>query len=150
GFFKGEGNANDALGLHGGSAIGAVTYGPGEVGQAFQFDSKSSGVIVPDFPALDSANVTVEAWVKSAGVTAYSYIVTKGAQGAAAASYALSTGAQGGLAFYVFNGTLFVLSPDAGKAIWDGNWHHVAGTYDGATVRLFVDGKEVGSGTPTL
>jgi Concanavalin A-like lectin/glucanases superfamily len=29
-----------------------------------------------------------------------------------------------------------------------GNWHHVFGAYDGATVRLCVDGVEVGSGTP--
>ena len=27
-------------------------------------------------------------------------------------------------------------------------WHHIAGTYDGKTVRLFVDGCEVGTGTP--
>jgi Concanavalin A-like lectin/glucanases superfamily len=32
--------------------------------------------------------------------------------------------------------------------VWDGNWHLVAGTYDGAMVRIFVDGAEVGTGTP--
>ncbi|MCA1708687.1 MAG: LamG domain-containing protein, partial [Actinobacteria bacterium] len=32
--------------------------------------------------------------------------------------------------------------------IWDGHWHAVAGTYDGAAVRLYADGIEVGSGTP--
>ena len=26
-------------------------------------------------------------------------------------------------------------------AIWNGKWHHVAGTYDGTTAKLFVDGK---------
>jgi Concanavalin A-like lectin/glucanases superfamily len=30
----------------------------------------------------------------------------------------------------------------------DGKWHHVAGTFDGAVVRLYVDGKQVGNGTP--
>ena len=35
-----------------------------------------------------------------------------------------------------------------GNATYDrlpstGNWHHVAGTYDGGTVRLFLDGKQV-------
>ena len=32
--------------------------------------------------------------------------------------------------------------------MWDGNWHAVAGTYDGTSVRLYVDGAEVGSGVP--
>ena len=40
------------------------------------------------------------------------------------------------------------ISPDAGTGIWDGNWHNVVGTFDGSAVRLYVDGKEVGSGTP--
>ena len=37
----------------------------------------------------------------------------------------------------------------AGPAsVWDGKWHHVAGTFDGSTVRLYVDGVQVGTGTP--
>jgi hypothetical protein len=31
--------------------------------------------------------------------------------------------------------------------VWDGKWHNAAGTYDGSTVRLFIDGKEIGTGT---
>jgi concanavalin A-like lectin/glucanase superfamily protein len=42
-----------------------------------------------------------------------------------------------------------VSSPDAGTRVWDGQWHHVAGTYDGDTLRLYVDGTEVGHGTET-
>jgi len=61
----------------------------------------------------------------------------------------LYTGASGGLQFYISNGNTFELSPDAGTGVWDGNWHHATGTYDGANVRLYVDGLEVGTGTPT-
>lgn len=32
----------------------------------------------------------------------------------------------------------------------DGNWHHVAATYDGTTVRLYVDGVEEASGNPSI
>jgi PKD repeat protein len=43
------------------------------------------------------------------------------------------------------------VSPVADPAsIWNGQWHAVAGTYDGSTVRLYVDGVEVGSGTPAV
>ena len=40
-------------------------------------------------------------------------------------------------------------SPEAPTSIWDGKWHNAAGTFDGKTVRLFIDGVEVGSGTPS-
>jgi len=38
---------------------------------------------------------------------------------------------------------------DAGNGIWDDTWHHIAATYDGATLRLYVDGVEIGDGTAT-
>jgi hypothetical protein len=47
------------------------------------------------------------------------------------------------------NGGLnYSVSPDAGTSVWDGKWHSVIGTFDSSTVRLYVDGKQVGSGTP--
>ena len=33
--------------------------------------------------------------------------------------------------------------------MWDGAWHHVIGSYDGDRVRLWIDGSQVGAGTPT-
>jgi hypothetical protein len=51
-----------------------------------------------------------------------------------------------GLQFYIFDGATYFASPDAGPALWDGSWHFAAGTYDGTTVRLYVDGVEVGDG----
>lgn len=31
---------------------------------------------------------------------------------------------------------------ESAKSSWDTNWHHVAGTYDGSTMKLFVDGVQ--------
>jgi hypothetical protein len=90
----------------------------------------------------------VSAWVKSAGSPGYyRYIVAKGASSCIAASYGIYSGSSGGLIFYISNGVSFTLSPDAGTGVWDGNWHYVAGVYDGTTVHLYVDGNEIGSGT---
>jgi hypothetical protein len=33
------------------------------------------------------------------------------------------------------------------QSIWNNAWHHVAGTFDGAKVRLYVDGRQVGAAT---
>ncbi len=149
GWYKGEGTAVDSASGHNGTLQGGVTFVPGQVGQAFGFNG-AAYVRVAATSALESLTPTLEAWVKATAPGAYRYIASKGANGNVAASYALYTGASGGLFFYVYNGAGAVaLSPGAGPGIWDGQWHHVAGTYDGSAVRLFVDGAQVGNGTPT-
>jgi hypothetical protein len=148
-WYKGDGNAADVLGRHGGTLHGGATFGAGKVGAAFRFDGQDSYVQIPNDPDLEPAAVTVEAWVKSEAVAPYAYIVAKGANTNVAASYAMYTGPSGGLVFYIYDGTNAAISPNAGIGVWDGKWHHVAGTFDGSALRLFVDGKEVGTGTPT-
>jgi hypothetical protein len=107
-------------------------------------------VTVADSPTLEPTNISVGAVVRATtSPGAYRYIVAKGALQCRTASYGLYTGRDGGLIFYVSNGVESVLSADAGARLWDGAWHVVLGTFDGGRVRLFVDGKEVGTGTPT-
>jgi hypothetical protein len=142
-----SGNANNG-------AISGATRVAGRFGRALYFDGNDS-VLIPQ-PAtqasLKPATVTVEGWVRGTSTPGlYKHIVSLGANSCDVASYGLYTGSGGGAAFYVSNGTSaqFAVSPAAAPAsIWDGAWHHIAGTYDGAAVRLFVDGTEVGSGTP--
>ena len=88
---------------------------------------------MPDSPALEGSNVTVSAWVKAYGSPGdYRYIVAKGANGCCTGSYGMYTGANGGLAFYVAESPAsYVVSPEAGTAIWDGKWQDVIGTFKG-------------------
>jgi Concanavalin A-like lectin/glucanases superfamily len=78
--------------------------------------------------------------------------VAKGAQDCDRASYGLYSSSNGGMAFYISGAagasSNWYRSPEAPASVWDGKWHHAAGTYDGSTVRLFIDGVEVGRGTP--
>jgi hypothetical protein len=107
-------------------------------------------VTVADSATLEPARISVGAVVRATGSPgAFRYVVSKGALQCVTASYGLYTGPDGGLIFYVSNGTQVVLSADAGAGLWDGAWHVVLGTFDGAVVRLFVDGREVDTGTPT-
>ena len=71
--------------------------------------------------------------------------MSKGAFQCENASYGLYTGESGGLVFYVSDGTQVHLSEDAGAGLWDGSWHTVMGAFDGQTIRLYVDGRLVGS-----
>ncbi|HVK08689.1 MAG TPA: LamG-like jellyroll fold domain-containing protein [Gemmataceae bacterium] len=148
--YSGEGDATDGHGENDGVPVGGVTFEPGKVGQAFRFDGTTGHVRVPNAPSLESPAVAVEAWVNSSVTGRNRYLVAKGADQNLAPSYALYTGENGGLVFCTYDGTVYTESPDAGAGIWDGNWHHVVGTFDGSVLRLYVDGVEVGTGTPSF
>lgn len=129
------------------SGAGALSFGPGPDGYV--------EVLLPRPSVLEPCVVSVEAWVSARPDRAASglYILSKGANGISYASYALYTGRvrPAGELFYVGtvadnrdNGSPFVPF----NTIWDGNWHHVVGTFDGRIVRNYFDGVEQGAGTP--
>jgi hypothetical protein len=119
-------------------------------GSALRFDGLDDYVTIPDSSSLQPQRVTVAAWVRGNGSPGVNrYVLSKGAVYCMASSYGLYTGASGGISFYVADASsTFYRSPEAPPSIWDGQWHNVAGTYDGSTVRLYVDGQQVGTGSP--
>jgi hypothetical protein len=103
-------------------------------------------VRIRDSAALEPQNLTVSAWVKAgASPSAFKYVLGKGGEGCVASSYALTTGGTGGLGFYVWDGGGELLwGGIAGpEQVWDGRWHHVAGTFDGTNVAFYLDGKRL-------
>lgn len=148
-WYPGDNDAKDIKGNNNGTYSGA--FAPGAVANAFSFSGLDADFLTaPATAAISTPNITVDAWVKRSGSPGnFKYILTKGQNGCnGGGSYALYTGPTGGLFFYVSNGNVFALSPDGGAGVWDNQWHHVAGTYDGLSVKLYVDGNLVGS-TPT-
>jgi len=108
-------------------------------------------VNIPDSNDLEPQQLTVSTWFRGSDTPGnYKYLVAKGSNECSTGSYGLYTGPNGGLAFYVGDGEAygFTVSSDAGRGVWNGKWHNASGTFDGQTVRLFVDGKEIGTGTP--
>jgi hypothetical protein len=146
-----SGNQNNGL-L--GSTPGADANDPtwirsGVLLRALHF-SGDQWVSIPNSPALQPSTITVGALVRaSSSPGPFAYIFSKGGFGCTAGSYGLYTGFGGGLAFSISNGSAFAVSPEAPSSVWDGRWHFVAGTFDGATIRLFVDGVEIGNGATT-
>lgn len=147
GWWTGDQNANDIAGGHTGTFTGS--YSAGYIGSAFVISGSGNDfVTVPQTSALEPANITVDAWVKASSSPGnFKYIAVKGGKGCdGGGSYALYTASTGGLAFYVYDGNTFVVSPVMNAAsIWDGQWHFVAGTYDGTNVSLYVDGVLFGA-----
>jgi hypothetical protein len=88
----------------------------------------------------NSTNITVEAWAKSNTPTWNNYgnLVSK------RNAFILSP-VQGSkdITFYIHNGTNWSLVNYTPGSNFDiTQWHHYAGTYDGANLRLYVDGQE--------
>jgi hypothetical protein len=116
------------------------------VGHALRLDGNDF-IAVQETASLRPQNMTMEAWVrapKSPGQ--FKYVAVKGGDRCEAGSFGLYTSVNGGLAFYVYDGTKWWRSPQVSTAIWNNQWHHVAGTYDGKAVHLYVDGREIGTG----
>ena len=115
-----------------------VTYTNGEVAQAFSFGG-TNYVSIPDSPSLDgfTNRITLEAWVKvnSFAGAGWDCILAKGNSSWELRRYSnLSTAA------FTLCGLNTANDLGGNKNINDGQWHHVAGVYDGTTKYLYVDG----------
>jgi hypothetical protein len=119
----------------------------GGAGRALAFDDQDI-VTIPRDRSLEPRRITVSTWLRGPQPPgSFRYIVAKGSQACDAASYGLYTGNDSGVAFYIFDGTNYYVSPEAPQSVWNNSWHNVAGTFDGSKVRLYVDGRQVGTGT---
>jgi Concanavalin A-like lectin/glucanases superfamily len=113
-------------------------------------------VTIPAGSSLRPQRLTVAAWIRydkanfgddQPGI--YKTAVTMGDDSCQGGSYGLITSTNLGIQFYITVNNTALLSPAALPTTWDGKWHHVAGTFDGDRVRLYVDGKQIGNGSPT-
>ena len=152
-FDEGSGTAVHDTSGHGNNGVisGDAQWVDGFAGSALSFDGNTGRVRVPDSASLDPTTaVSVSAWIRATEPQGdFNYILAKGASGCLAASYGLYTGPNGGMMFYVARnrGLSYTRSPDAGHDVWNGRWHLVVGTYDSNSVRLYLDGSQVGNGT---
>lgn len=139
-----EGNADDETGTNPGDAS-AAGFAPGPIGVAFAFNGDNEFVSVPDDPSLNLATFTLEAWIEAAELLspAVGFIAVKsgsfGLQG-----YEFGVFNATGQLRLSLNGALGGADLIAGPDVIDGQLHHVAASYDGARLRLYVDGRLVG------
>ena len=125
------------------NAIGRVTNAhvalQGKLGGACEFAYKNSYIQVADEPALNPKQVTMALWFKT-GKEAFStrYLLEKGIEH----GYALSIAGGGkdnprkGKLRATVNGRDCL----SNASVTDDLWHHAAATYDGQTLKLYVDG----------
>lgn len=76
-WWQAEGNAVDAFVIHNGTLMDGVTFAQGMVGNSFSLNGQSY-IAVPDRPALNPNNITVDAWIlRNSNAIDYGPIVVK-------------------------------------------------------------------------
>lgn len=150
-WYRAEGDATDSAGGNDGVLENGATFVAGKVGQAFLFDGVDDRVSVTDFDdSLEpGSGFTVEAWVNPSS-SGHGRPIAEKRQGNAN-SYTFETthspfALNDGLQFVVWIGGVqqnFLQTP-AG-VLTNNTWQHVAATYNGMALRIFVDGVEKAS-----
>jgi hypothetical protein len=133
-WWPGDGNTNDIVGNHHGTLRGG-SFSAGKVSQAFDFTGKSDFLDVPNTETLNVRSaITIEAWIKPHIWNGNARILQKGNGDD---QYFLIGDDSGRLRLQLKG----VSSPDLfGVLPGTGTWHHVAATYDGSLMKLFLDG----------
>ena len=145
GFNAGSGStaADSSAAGNTGSVSGATWNAGGRYGSALSFDGVNDWVTTADANSLDLTNaMTLEAWVRPTALGSWRTVVFKERPGGVV--YGLFA-AQGGSRPL---GQVFIgaeRNATGSSAIPLNAWTHLATTYDGSVVRLYVNGALAGS-----
>ena len=139
-----NGNTNDVVGGHNGTATGTPVYTTGKVGQAILLDGVDDYVRVDSVGISGAAARTVSGWAKSNSTAMPDWTNIFGFTGTDDASLSGRSfdielrGAQLQFCIHVYGWEDNILPLDL-------DWHHLAATYDGTTIRWYGDGRYINS-----
>lgn len=132
-----EGNAVDIVSHNDGTLENGATFAPGKVGSAFQLDGVNDAIEVPDSESLALNTLTIDAWINRANAND-ARIVDK-----------ITAGGADGYALDIVDNHLRLIVGDASvtgeTAVETGNDVLVAGTFDGTTLTVYLNGQVDGT-----
>lgn len=135
-----SGNGNDGVLVNVGTTTAPTI---GKVGQALQFNGSNSYVSVPNSSSLNPTNLTASVWAKSNVSTwnNYGFLLSK------RDVYIIHPTQSGTVVnFYINNGSWVSVGCTPTTAIT--SWNMYTMTWDGTTLRCYINGVAGGSSTP--
>jgi hypothetical protein len=127
-----SGNGNN------GTANDGAAFADGKFGKAGVFDGTDDYVSVPNSTKLDvTSKFTLSAWIKRDAVSSSLTNILRREGGEV---YSLYSGAGSEQVGVRFRDTSDVDHIGAGETVPSGTWQHVIGLYDGADLKLYVNG----------
>ncbi len=146
-WWKAEGNGLDSADGNDGMLESGLSFASGEVGQAFSFNGTNQYLLVADAPNLRFKNsMTAEAWIEPDTIKpVFNPIIGKWdgvPQNQIAYSFALNPS---GVPYIIIDSTGQEVGGLSGVAqspvpVPLNQWTHLAGTYDGTNLDLYVNG----------
>ena len=125
---------------------GSLIRVAGQRGFAQEFDGTGDYALVPDNASLDiTSAITLAAWIKPSALGTQ-YIIKKSTQGLTD-GYELSLSSAGKV-FVRFNqitsGSTYRLDSSTPYPTDGNTWMHIAATFDGTNIKLYIDGTQEG------
>ncbi len=130
-----SGNGHDGI-IH-----GNPEFVEGKVGEALEFNGFTDYVAIPDHKAISELDaLSMSAWIQPKKLGAWVAVLEKGIH--ENWSYGFFIEPDGTLSFEVSTGPANNLVCCVGNvALKIGQWYHIFGSYDGKSVKAYVDGK---------
>jgi len=132
-------NGND------GNIIDGPKWVAGKFGKALEFDGQNDMVDTSYSSDEQNSGFTILAWIKPSVAISTQIVVAGRSNGGPQLNLNSSGKAMTG--FKMDNGQFAHISGTT--TFQKGKWTHIAGTYDGSVIKVYVDGKEEGTLKPT-